>query len=430
MKYSVGVFLACFLTAANWYCCLSGAVEDTVNIVPGMYSKKTVSNGLNLPATNTFRPITTLTTTIDVYRLSAIFVHYQITFLNWVVFESKLLINDANAGSLVRSGYQGFKTATGFYMDNLSPGQYKFEVQYKSPEAIVMPAHWDWQTAVLQVIWAEGAHALSDGINCSSTTSTDARYTNVWGPFRDLEIDIQMPSQSVALLAAYQFSVEKPSPPNFVHMMAAGLHVDNFYQHPSTTVRGNSVFLDLRGGWAANLGYTSKSHHIGVSYHTSGVPLFFTDCIEDYKNNTNLFVMALPRFCRATTVSPKTTLQLSNTNRWAPTDLTYTFKIWEQTHAIIMYQFSGDAGNSHFVTRLSIDSVPQPHTVSKSGDTAHVGNFGLWQGILNIGDHSITVDFRSPAYTVNSVLPNLDWTQTITRDVRFNRALTIITCDD
>ena len=74
MKHSVGVLLACFLTAANWYCCLSGAVEGTVNIVPGMHSKKTVSNGLNLPATNTFRPITTLTTTIDVYRLSAIFV--------------------------------------------------------------------------------------------------------------------------------------------------------------------------------------------------------------------------------------------------------------------------------------------------------------------------------------------------------------------
>ena len=48
-------------------------------------------------------------------------------------------------------------------MANLNPGYYTFEVHYKSPVAINMPASWDWQTAVLQVMWFEDAYAVSDG---------------------------------------------------------------------------------------------------------------------------------------------------------------------------------------------------------------------------------------------------------------------------
>jgi len=45
-------------------------------------------------------------------------------------------------------------------------------------------------------------------------------------------------------------------------------------------------------------------------------------------------------------------------------------------------QFSESSGNSHIVMRLSIDSVPQKHTLSLTGDTIFAGNFGLWQGPL------------------------------------------------
>ena len=51
-----------------------------------------------------------------------------------------------------------------------------------------------------------------------------------------------------------------------------------------------------------------------------------------------------------------------------------------------MYQYSGyhRKGNSHTVMSLSIDSVVQKHTVSLTGDTYYVGNFGLWQGSLAV----------------------------------------------
>ena len=39
--------------------------------------------------------------------------------------------------------------------------------------------------------------------------------------------------------------------------------------------------------------------------------------------------------------------------------------------------------------RLSIDSVPQKHTVPLTGNTVYAGNFGLWQGALNPGGHKV-----------------------------------------
>jgi len=74
--------------------------------------------------------------------------------------------------------------ATGFYMANLNPGHYRFEVHYKSPVAINMPANQDWQTAILQVMWFEDAHAVSDGIKCYPTPTATNGY-NKWGPFRE-----------------------------------------------------------------------------------------------------------------------------------------------------------------------------------------------------------------------------------------------------
>ena len=139
------------LLIAN-YCHCSNA-QSVVNVAPGIFSKKTESNGLTLPATSTFKPITTLTTNIHIDKPYSVFVHYQITLESINKdFYSKLLINYANAGSLVHSGNQVLKTATGFYMANLNPGYYTFEVHYKSPVAINMPASWDWQTAILQVM--------------------------------------------------------------------------------------------------------------------------------------------------------------------------------------------------------------------------------------------------------------------------------------
>jgi len=91
-----------------------------------MYSKTTVSDGLFLPATSTFKPIATLTTNSKTY---APFIHYQLTFHTANAdFHSKLLINHANANSLLHTEKQLYKTVTGFYKANLNPGYCIIEV--------------------------------------------------------------------------------------------------------------------------------------------------------------------------------------------------------------------------------------------------------------------------------------------------------------
>ena len=77
--------------------------------------------------------------------------------------------------------------------------------------------------------------------------------------------------------------------------------------------------------------------------------------------------------------------------------------------------------------RLSIDSVAQKHTVSLAGDLAYIGNFGLWQGSLSNGAHSVTLDYRSPVKTDNAVSTDLEWVRKCWNKW-MNRAITVIIC--
>ena len=138
MVARVSIFVLALLIAN---CCFYTRAQPVLNVVPGISSKKTESNGLYIPATSTFQPVNALTTNIHILKPCSVFIHYQITLHSSNRdFYSKLQINYANAGSLVHSGNQHYKTATGFYMANLNPGYYTFEVHYKSPVAINMPA--------------------------------------------------------------------------------------------------------------------------------------------------------------------------------------------------------------------------------------------------------------------------------------------------
>ena len=401
----------CYLV---YYCT---SAQSVVNVAPGIFSKKTESNGLYLPATTTFKPITTLTANIHIDKPYSVFVHYQITMHSASKdFYSKLQINYANAGSLVHSGNQVYKTATGFYMANLNPGHYTFEVHYKSSVAINMAAGWDWQTAILQVMWFEDAFAVSDGIKCYPTQTTTNAYNN-WGPVRDVEGILQLPGDRT-VLSAYQFSTEMASRSYVV----TSLHVDGLQQTTATLLKGDNDFLDLHGAWARNM--HAGPHYFNIQYRTH-TGFSFTDCKEKYVNNKNLYAMMLPPSCRPYSIQPKTKLSLSNSNRWASTDVTYSFTLSKLSHVIIMYQYSGYGGNSHVVMRLSIDSVAQKHTVSLIGDTSYAGNFGLWQGSLNAGAHKATLDYRSPVRTDNTVSSELEWRRW---NKWANRAMTVIVC--
>ena len=411
-RFSTAVLL---LLIANCYYYTSA--QPVVNVAPGIFSKKTESNGLTLPATSTFQPITTLTTNIHIDKPYYLFVHYQITLESSNRdFYSKLHINYANAGSVVHSGNQQLKTATGLHMTNLNPGYYKFEVHYKSPVAINMPASRDWQTAVLQVMWFEDAYAVSDGIKCYPTPTTTNAYDN-WGPIRDVEAILHLPNDR-AVLSTYQFSTEMTPSTDVV----TSLEVDGSQQSTATFLKGNIDFIDLHGAWARDM--YAGLHYFGILYRSS-VSLSFTDCKEKYINNKNLYAMMLPPSCKAYSIQPKGTFSLSDSNRWASTDVTYSFTLSKQHHVIIMYQYSGHGANSHVIMRLSIDSMAQKHTVSLTGDLLYLGNFGLWQGSLNSGRHTIKLDYRSPVKTSHTILSEIEW---ISRKKWMNRAMTVIIC--
>jgi len=401
-------------------CCYYTSAGSVLNVAPGIFSKKTESNGLTLPAAaNNFQPITTLTTNILIDKPYSVFVHYQITVHDNhdnTDFYSKLLINYANAGSLVHSGKHFFKTATGFYMANLNPGNYTFEVYYKSPLAINIPASSDSQTAILQVMWFEDAHAVSDGIKCYPTPTTTNAYNN-WGPIRDIEAILHLPSKR-AVLSAYQFSTEMTSPSH----VATSLQVDGFFHNTAAFHKGDNDFLNLHGAWARSI--YAGPHYFGILYRTPA-DLSFTDCKENYQNNKNLYAMMLPPSCSVATIQPKGKFSFSNSNRWASTDVTYSFTLSKQSHVIIMYQYSGYLDNSHVVMRLSIDSVVQKHTVSWAGITVFVGNFGLWQGSLTSGAHNVTLDYRSTAKRDNIVSSDLEWQRW---NKWMTRAMTVIIC--
>ena len=272
---------------------------EVVNVAPGIFSKKVVSDGLQLPASSTFSPINTLTTTVHLDKPYSVFVHYQFVLVTSNQdFYSRLLVNDNNAGALIHSGKQYVKAPVGFWMANLNPGYYTFEIHYKYSVAINMPANWDWQGAVLQVMWFEDARAVSDGIKCYPTSTATNNYNN-WGPINDLQLTLQLPNDR-AILSAYQLSTEMSSPSHLV----TALDVDGFYQQSTPCIKGNNHFLALQGAHAGQ--YKEGIHYIDVLYR-SPTTFSFTDCQYDYKENKNLYAMMLPPSCKVVTVNPRTT---------------------------------------------------------------------------------------------------------------------------
>ena len=202
------------------------------------YQKRYI-NGLDLPASTIFEPIYGLVITADITRSCSILVHYQITLetANAELF-TMLMMNNQSVGSVVHSGRQAFKTATGFYMANFEPGKYRFQVHYKSPVPIYTSYDWDWETGILQAIRFEGAHVVSDSIKCPTTTNA---YNN-WGPIRDIEAILNLSNDS-AVLSAYQLSTELATPGHVV----TSLVVDDFFYNTATFLKGDTNFLDLHG---------------------------------------------------------------------------------------------------------------------------------------------------------------------------------------
>ena len=361
---------------------------DVVNVVSGIYSKKTVSDGIFLKATTTFQPVHPLTTTIHISKPSSVFVHYGITFQSpQKDFYSKLQVNNFNAGSLLHTGNQYYKTATGLWMASLNPGKYTVEVHYKSPVDINMGVTY-WQAAVLQAFWTENTRAISDGIKCYPTPTVTNNY-NSWGPLQDLKLILHLPTAGI-VLSAYQFSTEMASPSHLV----TALEVNGFHQPTTSFLNGDNPFLSLHGVWAE---YRKASYiNFNILYRSPSA-FSFTDCKEDYRNNKNLYAMTLPPSCNVATVNPRTSVTLSTANVWASTDVTYSLRLGKQSHVLVIYQFAGNCARKTVVMRLSINSVPQKHTQSLIGEVQWGSMLGMWQGVLNTGTYKIAVEYRGNA---------------------------------
>ena len=77
-------------------------------------------------------------------------------------------------------------------MEDLEPGYYTFEVQYKSTSSISVSVGTDYQTAILQVMWFADAHAVSDGVKCYPTPYPINTYS-VFSPIKDLKVNLLVP---------------------------------------------------------------------------------------------------------------------------------------------------------------------------------------------------------------------------------------------
>ena len=257
-------------------------------------------------------------------------------------------------------------------------------------------------------MWFEDARAVSDGIKCYPTSTATNNYNN-WGPINDLQLTLQLPNDR-AILSAYQLSTEMSS---LSHLVTA-LDVNGFYQQSTPCIKGDNHFLALQG---ANAGQYKKGIHYFNVLYRSPTTFSFTDCQYDYKENKNLYAMMLPPSCKVVTVNPRTILTMPHSS-WTKTDLQYSLVLSKLSHVIIMYQYTGYGlqDDYYFVTHIKINAVVEKHTGYHSGYARYYGNFGLWQGPLNSGTHTILVEYRNRDATKNDA----HYYQT--------RALTIVYC--
>ena len=379
------------LTLLLIFCTISSVCygQTIINVANGVYSTKAESDGLHLSSTSTFRPIDPLTISLHFTSTFSVFVNYQITIGSTAQFWTKLQITRdddglTNAGSLVHYHTQSYKTATGYWMDNLEPGHYTFEVHYISSSSISMSTSTDYQAAILQVMWFAGVHAVSDGVKCYPTPYPINRY-NVLSPLKHLKVNLLLPSNRV-VIAGYQLSIYSPSYTWFT----TRLHINNQQLLSTIMTHGNNLYYSLNSLW---MDYQNDAdYEFGVTYQNA-YSTYFEDCQNNYQGNKNLYAMYLPFGCRRlVTYLPTSSLTLSTTS-WKTTDLSYSFTLYQDEHIFVRYQYS-TYGYTYVITRLVIDSVPIKHTASITG-ASYTGNSGMWQGVLSSGTHSIAVQHRS-----------------------------------
>ena len=388
--------------------------QTIINVANGIYSTKAESDGLHLPSTSRFKPIDALTLSLYFTSSFSVFVNYQITVDNSAEFWSKLQTtrNDdglTNAGSLVKYSTQAYKTATGYWMNNLEPGHYTFEVHYKSSSSISMSASTDYQAAILQVMWFTDARAVSDGVKCFPLSYRINTY-DVLNPIKDLKVNLHVPGRVV--IAGYQLSIQSASS---VGWFTARMHKNNQQLTSTIMTQGRDSYYSINSLWMKY--QNTAEYEFGVTYRNNYYNTFIEDCQGNHWSNKQLYAMYLPSRCRIlANVRPTSSLSLSST-AWKATDLSYLFTLHRDEHIFVRYQFTAPGRNTFTITRLAINSVPMKHTASITGNENYAGNSGMWQGVLSSGRHNITVEHKSGSTYTHYIGDDL-----------YTRAMDIIAC--
>ena len=330
---------------------------------------------------------------VAIERTYSVFVNYQITVDGSAQFWTKLQINHddddglTNAGSLVHYGNQAYKTATGYWMDNLEPGYYTFEVHYKSSSSISVEVGTDYQTAILQAMWFANVNTVSDGVRCYPRPYPLNTY-GVFSPIKDLKVNLLIPGGDRVIFAGYQLAIYSSSREWFT----ARLHMNNQQLTSTIMSQGNNYYFNLNSLLMQYQTYAAE-YEFGLTYRTFHSS-HFEDCRSNYQGNRNLYAMYLPSSCRRlANFKGDGPLSLSTTG-WQTTDMNYTFTLSRIEHIIVRYQYTANNRNTYTVNRLLIDSVPVKHTASITGNTYYTGNSGMWQGVLSSGRHTIAVQHR------------------------------------
>ena len=381
------LLISCITSSVYQGCC----GQTIINVANGVYSTTAESDGLHLSSTSTFTAIDALTLSLRFTSPVSVFVNYQITVGSTAQFSTKLLIardydGPTNAGSIVRYYTQSYKTATGYYMDNLEPGHYTFEVHYTSTSTISMSSSTDYQAAILQVMWFTGVNAVSDGVKCYPSPNPINRY-NVFSPIKDLKVNLLVPISGRVVIASYQLSIYSSSNEWFT----TRLHKNNQQLTSTIMAQGEDYYYSVNSFWMDYL--NDAEYEFGITYLNSYI-CYFEDCQGNYQGNKNLYAMYLPSNCRRlTTLEPTSSLSLSTT-AWRNTDLSYTFTLFREEHVFVRYQYSAYTSTTYVVTRLLVDSVVMKHASSITGSDYYHGNSGMWQGVLTSGRHTIIVQHR------------------------------------
>ena len=390
------LLISCAIVSSVYQGCYGHTI---INVANGVYSTKAESDGLHLPSTGTiiFRPIDALTLSLHFTSPVSVFVNYQITVGSTAYFWTKLQITRdydglTNAGSIVRYYNQAYKTATGYWMENLEPGHYTFEVHYKSTSSISVSSSTDYQAAILQVMWFTGVHAVSDGVKCYPTPYPINRY-NVLSPIKDLKVNLLVPPSARVVIAGYQLSIYSSSNAWFT----TRLHKNNQQLTSTIMTQGSDYYYNMNSLWMEY--QNDAEYEFGVTYRNL-YSSYFEDCQDNYQGNKNLYAMYLPSTCRRwVNLRPTNSLSLSTTS-WRTTDLSYTFTLSRDEHVFVRYQYGSVLSNTFVITRLVIDSAPMKHTSSITGNDNYHGHSGMWQGVLSRGRHTIAVQHRGGrAYT-------------------------------